>query len=149
MFFSNFSFSTFNEFKSSLLPKKRQWISDNLWQIFFSFIFTCGLINWKKYRYDVSILGDYVLFFLLFGIPMFIFLGYLWHILKRYLISKYAPYYMENDIIEIRLHNLTIQFRCVSRYSLQEVKNTIDIRKDHTGSIFENQVIISCIFFSK
>jgi len=139
-------FSTFNEFKSKLLPKKDNWMWNHQWQIFLSFIFSCGFLNcFINYRFDylpTDLIIGFLILFGLFLIIFFIFLGYLWHILKRYLISKYAPFYMENDIIEIRLHNLTIQFRCISRYSLQEVKNTIDIRKDHTGSIFEKKELV-------
>ena len=139
-------FSTINDFKSKRLPNNRQWIWDNLWQIFLSFIFSCGFLNcFINYRFAYfpnDLIIGFLILFGLFLIIFFIFLGYIWHILKRYLISKYAPFFMENDIIEIRLHNLTIQFRCISLYSLQEVKNTIDIRKDNTGSIFEKKELV-------
>ena len=145
-------YSSPHQIKNSQKPNLMNWLWNHKWQFFLTFIFLCGLINWFNY-YEIfgadylknpyygeselikkQSLRSVVICFIMFGLPLFFSLGYFWKLLKRYLIIKYSPFFLESDIFEIRLHGLTIQGRCSSRTSLLEIMNTLNVEGNKNTS---------------
>lgn len=136
-------YSELHQIKNSQRPNLRKWIWNRKWQLFLTFIFLCGLINLFNYHeifetdyqnnpyksgYEIiakQSLRTVEICLLILVLPIYFSLGYFWKLIQRFLIIKFAPFFMQTDIVEIRLHDLTIHFRCTSSIELAEVMKTI------------------------
>jgi hypothetical protein len=147
--------------KNSKIPGIIKWIWNHKWQLFLTLVFISGLCNWMNYSelyqkepYKSTYISEFevlktislrslVKSLLFFGLPIFLFLGYLRKLLERYFISKYSNFFMVKDIVEVRLNGITIQFRCINDKEFQNVYNCIEITsKNQVTNLSEKQELV-------